>query len=359
VPFGEQMPDWQSEPLKHGPPGGWPQLFVPGSQKPDRHSALLGGGPQGSPFLRPQRLSLVSHAPARQTRVPIAAVQTPLTPVPLMFGMGCPFGVLAVHTPSAHHCVEVQSVSDEQKMPHEPLVVLQSEPAGSPVQSLFVVHLPHSPWFGPLVWQNGLADVGHACVAFVPKSPLHGAHVCVVTSHVGVGPMQRTRSFVEHWPHAPFPRQAGCVVEGQGRSAVVLSLLPVHVSHWCVPVLQTGCVLAGLHCAFDRHCTHWLIAVLQTRPRPGHGSSVAEHWRHTPLTHAGFGVGAHLKTPGPLALLFASALQPVQVLFAVLQNAVGELHVVLSMHWTQAWLLHTVVAVPAQSAFVSQRTHVS
>jgi hypothetical protein len=120
-------------------------------------------------------------------------------------------------------------------------------------------------------------------------------------------------------------------------------------------------VLAGLHCAFVRQFTHWFVATLQTWPRPGHGSSVAEHWRHTPLTHAGFGVGEHLKTPGPLALLLASALQPVHWLFAVLQNARdGDVHVVLSMHWTHAWLLHTPVnGVPAQSAFVSHCTHVS
>ena len=113
-------------------------------QVPERHLELVVGGPQVVPFLSPQRLSVTSHTPDWQTRVPFATVHTPLTGA--VAGRGCPLAVFVAHTPAAHHSVPAaQSTSVTQPAPHAPDTVSHLGPPGWPTQSGSVVHFPHDP----------------------------------------------------------------------------------------------------------------------------------------------------------------------------------------------------------------------
>jgi hypothetical protein len=133
-----------------------------------------------------------------------------------MLGNGCPFGVLAMHTPTAHHWVDVQSLSLLHDVPHVPVEVLQNVPAGSPLQLLFDVHLPHAPALVPVVMQYGLVWVGHGIDADVPLSPLQAPHLFVDVLQAGVVPVHWAMSVAEHWTQAPLVRHAGKVGVGQG-----------------------------------------------------------------------------------------------------------------------------------------------
>ncbi len=111
---------------------------------PERHLAFVVGGPHGLLLARPHLSSPSSHTPDTHTRAPFATVQSPA--MGAVDGSGWPFSVFAVHTPAAHHCVAVlQSPSPAHVVPHAPLTGLHCEPPGWPMQSLFVVHLPHAP----------------------------------------------------------------------------------------------------------------------------------------------------------------------------------------------------------------------
>jgi hypothetical protein len=88
-----------------------------------------------------------------------------------------PFGVFGMHTFCAHQSLALQSLSLVHEDPQAPTVALHLGPAWVPtVQSASIVHLPHWPWFVPLVKQNGALTVAHDAADPLPKSPPHGTH---------------------------------------------------------------------------------------------------------------------------------------------------------------------------------------
>jgi hypothetical protein len=78
LPTGAQMSVRHWPLLVHDAPGGSPHLLSVGSQMPERHSLLFGGGPHEAPFGKPQMLSVVSQTPDTQTRWPLETEHWPL-----------------------------------------------------------------------------------------------------------------------------------------------------------------------------------------------------------------------------------------------------------------------------------------
>lgn len=120
-----------------------------------------------------------------------------------------------MHTELSHHLSEVQFVSSEHDVPHAPLVVLHTLPAGWPAQSDICVHFPHDPWDPPLKKQNGLALEVQACPP-PPRSAVHAVQAPLAL-HVGVVPLHCDKLEAEHTVHAPEPWHAGVPAAGQGR----------------------------------------------------------------------------------------------------------------------------------------------
>jgi hypothetical protein len=169
-------------------------------------------------------LSLVSHTPDLQTRMPTAAVHVFTSEG--SDGSGVPLSSLGMHMPvppvgALHHSLGEQSASVWQPVMQSPLPVSQMLPLW-PWQSESAAHLPHSPTIGPERKQNGSPVVSQACGEPEPLSPSHGTHFCVLVLQIGFS---------------------------AGQSAEV-----EHSTHVLVIVLQFG--LAPGHCEFISHSTH-------------------------------------------------------------------------------------------------------
>lgn len=100
-----------------------------------------------------------------------------------------PFGTFGAQTRlSGHHSVPAQSESTVQAVPHAPLDISQSGPAGLPAQSAFVVQRPQTPIIGPESAQRGFSSRQAAPpMPTAPKSRVQGPQVLFVTSQNAVG----------------------------------------------------------------------------------------------------------------------------------------------------------------------------
>ncbi len=146
-------------PPQSSSPAHWAHFPAPvpsDGQPPMRHCALAVQVP--SPWARPQRLSVASHAPLVQARAPSAATHKPP-------GRDVPFASRGVQVPGVvnvlHQLCTAQSPSRVQAVPHDPSVRLQ-KPASEP----------------------------QACPAALPALPSHATHVAVIPSQSGARPSQ-------------------------------------------------------------------------------------------------------------------------------------------------------------------------
>lgn len=116
----QKLLDGQSASLMHPAP----QVIVVVLQESLRHCSPSSQGP--SPGANPQVLSLASHTPELQTRMPTSGKQT-VTVVGIV-GRGVPFSSFGRHVPRVsavpvHQSVALQSLSRWQPSTHRPVAV--------------------------------------------------------------------------------------------------------------------------------------------------------------------------------------------------------------------------------------------
>jgi hypothetical protein len=132
-----------------------------------------------------------------------------------------------------------------------PLAVSQSGVGPEHCVELAAEHCPQA----PETWHAGVEEDGQARVAPEPLSPLHPAQVALAGSQKGEAPEHCVELVAEHCPQAPEPKHAGLEGEGQARVAPE-PLSPLHAAHVAVVVSQSG---AGpVHCVLfvAEHCPH-------------------------------------------------------------------------------------------------------